>query len=201
MTDLQAENYMEDCKWKASSTKRIQSVNKAYTKRVQRRILWLRLYHAFNGWFDRFLPKHRYIVEEIESPTAVYLGIMRHNGIPVDLELMGRKKAETEAEMERIRNEISFIIGDVPIGANCSTVAFKKYLFKDLGLPEREWLKPVLQIHDELTFVIPEDRLGEAVAFIKECMEQKPFPEFDLPLVAEASAGRTFGTMEDLEEM
>ena len=31
----------------------------------------LRLYHKFNDWFDRFLPKHRYIVEGIESPTAV----------------------------------------------------------------------------------------------------------------------------------
>lgn len=31
----------------------------------------LRLYHLLNGWFDRFLPKHRFVVEEIESPTAV----------------------------------------------------------------------------------------------------------------------------------
>ena len=45
----------------------------------------LRLYHRFNEWFDRFLPKHRFIVENIESPTAVYLGIMKTNGIPVDI--------------------------------------------------------------------------------------------------------------------
>lgn len=45
----------------------------------------LRLYHKFNDWFDRYLPKHRYIVEEIESLTAVYLGIMKTNGIPVNL--------------------------------------------------------------------------------------------------------------------
>jgi DNA polymerase-1 len=31
-------------------------------------------------------------------------------------------------------------------------------------------------------------------------MEPQPFPEFDLPLVAEASAGRTFGTLEELED-
>jgi DNA polymerase-1 len=68
------------------------------------------------------------------------------------------------------------------------------------GLPEREWLKPILQIHDELTFIIPEDRLSEAVAFIRACMEEKPFPEFDLPLIAEASAGPTFGMMEELED-
>jgi DNA polymerase-1 len=30
-------------------------------------------------------------------------------------------------------------------------------------------------------------------------MEEQPFPEFDLPLIAEASAGVTFGTMEELD--
>lgn len=57
-----------------------------------------------------------------------------------------------------------------------------------------------LFVHDELTFIIPEDRLDEAVAYIKSCMEPQPFPEFDLPLVAEASAGPTFGKMEELED-
>ena len=49
-------------------------------------------------------------------------------------------------------------------------------------------------------FLIPKDRLQEAVAFVKGCMEQQPFPEFDLPLVAEASAGESFGNLEELEE-
>ena len=95
----------------------------------------LRLYHIFNNWFDRFLPRHRYLVEEIESPTAVYLGIMHHNGVPVDLPLMMERKREAESEMERIRGEIKEIIGDVDIGSNCSTQAFKNYLYNDLGLP------------------------------------------------------------------
>ena len=68
------------------------------------------------------------------------------------------------------------------------------------GLPSRPWLRPILQIHDELTFLIPKDRLQEAVAFVKGCMEQQPFPELDLPLVAEASAGESFGNLEELEE-
>ena len=67
------------------------------------------------------------------------------------------------------------------------------------GLPERPWLRPILQIHDELTFIIPAERLDEAVGFICACMEEKPFPEFDLPLIAEASVGQSFGTMEELE--
>ena len=422
----------------------------------------LRLYHIFNNWFDKFLPKHRWIVENIESPTAVYLGIMKYNGVPIDEKLMLKRKEEAEAEMERIRKEIAFIIGDVNIGSNCSTNAFKNYLYKEnrpelsplftlvqeyrkwgkikstyidgylkyrnavtgrlhpnffalstdtgrfscnspncqnmprktndpigvrnfikapkghiivscdysqielrvgahycqdeimldtyrrggdihaattsvifnipydqavdkhaenykerrtiaknvnfgtfyglfprglqktlrfkagveksveeceeiisnlkagypglttwqeetkamaarrkysetrlgrrrylpnidsddwgkksfaercsmntpiqgtaadilkmalgriiAGLPEREWLKPILQIHDELTFIIPEEKLDDAVAYIKSCMEPQPFPEFDLPLVAEASAGPTFGKMEELED-
>lgn len=94
-----------------------------------------RLYHIFNNWFDRFLPKHRYIVEQLESPTAVYLGIMKHNGVPVDITLMKSRQQEAEQQMQRIRNEITMLIGDVPIGANCSTKAFKDYLYQTLKLP------------------------------------------------------------------
>lgn len=95
----------------------------------------LRLYHIFNNWFDRFLPKHRYIVEQIESPTAVYLGIMKHNGVPVDADLMKSRQQEAEQQMQRIRKEITMLIGDVEIGANCGTKAFKDYLYQTLKLP------------------------------------------------------------------
>ena len=114
----------------------------------------LRLYHKFNDWFDRYLPKHRYIVEEIESPTAVYLGIMKTNGIPVNLPLMQERKAEAENEMERIRREIEFIIGDVNIGANCSTQAFKNYLYKDLGLPILKTTETNREAADDMTMML-----------------------------------------------
>jgi len=95
----------------------------------------LRLYHRFNAWFDRYLPRHRWIVEHIESPTAVYCGIMKHNGLLVDAALMDEKAGQCARELERLRGEIAFMIGDVNIGANASTSAFKRYLYKDLGLP------------------------------------------------------------------
>ena len=113
-----------------------------------------RLYNKFNAWFDKFLPKHRYIVENIESPTAVYLGIMKCNGIPVNLPLMQQRKAEAEAEMERIRKEIEFIIGDVSIGANCSTQAFKNYLYKDLGLPILKTTETNREAADDMTMTL-----------------------------------------------
>ena len=60
------------------------------------------------------------------------------------------------------------------------------------------WLRPILQIHDELVFEIPEEKINEAVGFIKECMEMKPFEAFDVPLIAEAATGETFGTLNEL---
>ena len=114
----------------------------------------LRLYHAFNDWFERYLPKHRRIVEEIESPTAVYLGIMKTNGIPIDLPLMQERKTEAENEMERIRREIEFLIGEVNIGANCSTQAFKKYLYTDLGLPVLKTTESNREAADDMTMIL-----------------------------------------------
>ena len=124
----------------------------------------LRLYNIFNKWFDRFLPKHRTIVEEIESPTAVYLGIMKYNGVPINYTLMLQRKEEAEAEMDRIRKEIAFIIGDVAIGENCSTKAFKDYLFKDLGLPILKTTASDKEAADDMTMIL-----------LKEwCDENKP---------------------------
>ena len=68
------------------------------------------------------------------------------------------------------------------------------------GLDERPWLEPILQIHDELVFMVLEEKLNEAVSFVKDCMEEKPFPAFDLPRVAEAAVGQSFGEMEELED-
>ena len=96
----------------------------------------LRLYHICNNWFDKYLPNHRWIVENIESPTAVYLGIMKYNGVPIDAGYMAERQQEAEKEMARIREEIASIIGpDVNIGSNCSTNDFKNCLFGTLGLP------------------------------------------------------------------
>lgn len=95
----------------------------------------LRLYHKFNNWFDRFLPKHKYIAEHVESPTAVFCGLMKYNGLLIDKEAMLQKQTIAEEKLVCLREYIACIIGDVDIGANAGTGAFKKYLFNDLGLP------------------------------------------------------------------
>lgn len=114
----------------------------------------LRLYNRFNEWFDKFLPKHRFITEKVESPTAVYLGVMKLNGVPVDFKLMQERKAEAQAEMERIRKEIAFIIGDVNIGSNCSTNDFKNYLYKVLKLPVLKVTESNREAADDSTMIM-----------------------------------------------
>ena len=124
----------------------------------------LRLYHLFNVWFDRWLPKHRYIVEEIESPTAVYTGIMKYNGLLADEVLMREKQAEVETKLAQIRENIAFIIGDVNIGANAGTATFKKYLYHDLKLPVFKVTAKYQEAMDD-----------EALTSLKEwCEENRP---------------------------
>lgn len=95
----------------------------------------LRLYHRLNTWFDRFLPSHRNLVEQVESPTAVYCGIMKYNGVPMDRELMLIKQREAEEKITALRTDLDGMTGGVDLGANAATDAFKKYLYQDLGLP------------------------------------------------------------------
>lgn len=117
----------------------------------------LRLYHLFNGWFDKYLPKHRYLVEQVESPTAVYCGLMRYNGLLMDQAAMEAKQAEAERRISQIREEIAFMIGDVNIGANASTSAFKKYLFNDLGLPVLKTTAKYQEAADDETMILLAD--------------------------------------------
>lgn len=125
-TDVTKGRHFDELDSQAAETIRYACADSDYT---------LRLYHTFNNWFDRYLPKHRNIVEEVESPTAVYVGMMKHNGLLVDKSLMLVKQREAEEKLAQLKEDIAFFIGDVNIGANCSTGAFKNYLYKDLQLP------------------------------------------------------------------
>ena len=95
----------------------------------------LRLYHSINEWFDRCHPRHRFVVERIESPAAVYVGIMKNNGLLIDRQQMEEKEIEAEEAEKRLRREIFVMTGGVDIGANASTAAFRNYLYNHLKLP------------------------------------------------------------------
>jgi DNA polymerase-1 len=114
----------------------------------------LRLYQLFNEWFDRFLPNHRVLVEKVESPTAVFCGLMKYNGLLMDKQAMLRKQAEAETKLAQLKEEIAFLIGDVDIGANASTSAFKRYLFTDLGMPVMKTTAKHREASDDETMIM-----------------------------------------------
>lgn len=131
----------------------------------------LRLYHRFNEWFDRYLPRHRWIVENLESPTAVFVGIMKCSGIPVDIPAMQAAKTNADSNIDRLRAEIAEMIGGVEIGDNCSTGAFKNYLYNVLELP-------VLKMTEKYSPSVDD----EAMLLLKDhCAEHRPelTPLFD----------------------
>lgn len=132
----------------------------------------LRLYHLFNNWFDMNLPKHRYIVENIESPTAVYVGLMKYNGIPLDVELMRSKGEEAQQQINQLREDIHLTIGNIDIGANAGTKDFKDYLYKTLGLPVLKTTEKLSEAADD-----------EAMILLSEwCKKNRPelVPLFDM---------------------
>jgi DNA polymerase-1 len=125
----------------------------------------LQLYHLFNKWFDKNLPKHRWIVENIESPTAVFVGLMKYNGVGVDKAMMYQKQFDAEEKIAKLARQIKSLVGrDIDIGANASTDAFKKYLYKDLKLPVLKTTAKYQAAADE-----------ESIILLKDwCKENKP---------------------------
>lgn len=81
------------------------------------------------------IPRHRFICEEIESPTAVYTGMMKYNGVGVDAALMEKKKQEAEQKIMELREKVLMVTGDIDIGTNCSTAAFRDFLYRTEKLP------------------------------------------------------------------
>ena len=113
----------------------------------------LRIYHKANEWFDKYMPKLRYITEEIESPTSVYCGLMKYNGLLVDTELMADTKVKTDERRAALRDEIKEFTGDINIGANANTLAFKQFLYKDLKLPVVKTTEKLQEAADDETMI------------------------------------------------
>lgn len=114
----------------------------------------LRLYHLFNKWFDDNLPKHRFIVEEIESPTAVYVGLMKHNGLLVDMGLLKEKQSEAVDMIKELKEDISLLTGNVNVGSNATTKEFKNFLFNKLELPVLKTTQKNKEAADDEAFVL-----------------------------------------------
>ena len=66
-------------------------------------------------------------------------------------------------------------------------------------LRDKPYIRPILQIHDELLFEVDDGHEEEAIRIIRAAMERKPFDAFDIPIVAEGEHGTCFGKLRELE--
>ena len=114
----------------------------------------LRLYHLFNDWFDKNLPKHRFLVENIESPVAVYVGLMKHNGMLVDRNLLSQKRDQATAMLRQLKEDLSLLTGNINIGSNATTQEFKNFLYNTLGLPILKTTQKNKKAADDETFTL-----------------------------------------------
>ena len=121
----------------------------------------LRLYYKFNAWFDRYLPRHRWIVEHLESPTAVYVGMMKYNGILMDQPLMASKESLCQENIAAYKERIDSLTGGIEIGANASTKAFRDWLYATQKLPILTYTEKGMPATDD-----------EAMILLKEWCEQ-----------------------------
>ncbi len=118
----------------------------------------LQLYNLINSWFDRYLPRHRWIIDNIESPTAIFVGLMKYNGVSVDKTMMYQKQFDAGEKILEIHNEIKKFTGkDIDIGANASTDAFKKYMYEDLQLPVLKTTAKYQAAADEENLILLKD--------------------------------------------
>ena len=121
----------------------------------------LRLYYKFNAWFDRYLPRHRWIVEHLESPTTVYVGMMKYNGILMDQPLMASKESLCKENIAAYKEKIDSLTGGIEIGANASTKAFRDWLYATQKLPILNYTEKGKPATDD-----------EAMILLKEWCEQ-----------------------------
>jgi DNA polymerase I len=133
----------------------------------------LQLYHLFNKWFRDFMPKHENLVREIESPTAVFVGLMKYNGVLVDRPLMYQKGLEAEDKLSWLRHEINRLAGrDINIGANASTDDFKNYLYKEQKLPVLKTTEKYSEAADEEALILLKEWCGDNKPSLVELLQR-----------------------------
>ena len=113
--------------------------------------------------------------------TVVHVAVEgRYAGHIVISDVVKPDAAEAVADLKRqgIRRTV-MLTGDTP--------AVGEQVGRELGLDE---------VHAGL---LPADKVEEAAVLIRSCMEAQPFPEFDVPIVAEAAFGPSFGELAEME--
>lgn len=106
--------------------------------------------------------------------------------------LTGRRRHGPMTKNELINSPIQGTASDIVVdaGNRLSQLAF------DLKKP---YLQIMLNVHDELVFDVPDEKLDETIPFVAEQMCMVPFQFIgDIPIEVEVSIGPNWGQMDDI---
>ena len=69
-------------------------------------------------------------------------------------------------------------------------------LSEEAYLSGRPWLSPIINIHDDLTLIVPQSKLEETLQLVARFMTYKSFDFINVPLLVEASVGPDWEKLE-----
>jgi uracil-DNA glycosylase family 4 len=105
--------------------------------------------------------------------------------------LTGRRRHGPMSSNEAINSPIQGTASDVVVDAGDRLA---EHSFET----DQPWLHPLINIHDDWTFIIPEEVLPESVETIIHFMLDVPFSWVTTPIQVEAAIGRNWYEMEDI---
>jgi DNA polymerase I len=108
--------------------------------------------------------------------------------------LTGRRRYEPLSLNEIINSPIQGTASDIVVNA-WERLALKSHV------EQRPQLAARINVHDDLTFYIPEATIDKDIADIVEVMCQPPFDFINVPITVEIGIGDTWGTIEDVVQV
>lgn len=80
------------------------------------------------------------------------------------------------------------------LGADCLKLSMARLV---AALKDKDYIRPVLTVHDSLVFEVRDDKIEEATAIVLDCMQSPPPLENFMPLIAEAAHGKRYGQLKE----
>lgn len=110
---------------------------------------------------------------------------------------LGRRRCLTEINSpeDSVHSHYERAALNHPIQGTAADILKLGMVRLEAGLTERNFIHPLLTVHDEIVFEVETDRVAEAVAWIRAVMEAPPFAGFDVPLAVEVTVGGRYGSL------
>lgn len=107
--------------------------------------------------------------------------------------LTGRRRRGPQTKNEIINHPIQGTAGDIVLEGMCA--------ISERAQAEEDWhLHPRLNIHDDLTFWLPDEGMEQRISVIAEEMCKPRFDFINVPLIVEVSAGQRWHECEPIAE-